>query len=71
MMKFDFLYLECVSCLTLIKPYRLQSAADGKGIAELTCKTLEGIHADDSFKLFWEKVLDLQKTLGVNKPSLP
>ena len=47
------------------------SAADGQNIAELTCKTLERIRTDDSFKLFWEKVLRLQQSLGVGEPSLP
>ena len=47
------------------------NAADGQNIAELTCKTLERIRTDDSFKLFWEKVLRLQQTLGVSEPSLP
>ena len=46
-------------------------AADGQNIAELTCKTLEKMHTDDSFKLFWEKVLGLQQNLGVSEPSLP
>ena len=47
------------------------NAADGQNIAELTCKTLERTRTDESFKLFWEKVLRLQQTLGVSEPSLP
>ena len=79
MMKFDFLFgLVLGACIlshtdNLSKTLQIPklSAADGQNIAELTCKTLERIRTDESFKLFWEKALRLQQTLGISEPSLP
>ena len=31
------------------------SASDGQNVAELTCKTLDKMHTDDYFQLFWAK----------------
>ena len=63
MMKFDFLFGLMLGVFILSHTDNLSktlqtqklSAADGQNIAELTCKTLERICTDDSFKLFWEK----------------
>ena len=79
MMKFDFLFGLVLGVCILSHTDNLSktlqtpklSAADGQNIAELTCKTLERIRTDDSFKLFWEKALRLQQTLGISEPSLP
>ena len=79
MMKFDFLFGLVLGVCILSHTDNLSktlqtpklNAADGQNIAELTCKTLERIRTDDSFKLFWEKVLRFQQTLGVSEPSLP
>ena len=79
MMIFDFLFGLVLGVCILSHTDNLSktlqtpklSAADGQNIAELTCKTLERIRTDDSFKLFWEKALRLQQTLGISEPSLP
>ena len=78
MMKFDFLFELVLGVCILSHTDNLSktlqtpklSAANGQHIAELTCKALERRHTDNSFKLFWEKALRLQQTLGVSEPSL-
>ena len=70
MTKFDFLFrLELGMCIlshtdNLSKTIQTPklSPADGQSISELTCKTLERIHTNKSFKLLWEK------HLGFNRP---
>ena len=47
------------------------TAADAHSIAELTCSTLEQVRNDDSFDLFWEKLMLIQKKLDVSLPTLP
>ena len=37
------------------------TAADAHSIAELTCSTLEQVRGDESFDLFWEKVILMQE----------
>ena len=77
-MKIDFFVWVCVWSVHLASTDSLSktlqtlklSAANGQNIAELTCKTLERICTDDSFKRFWEKALRLQQTLGISEPSL-
>ena len=47
------------------------SASDGQNVAELTCKTLDKMHTDDYFQLFWANALRYQYEFGVNEPELP
>ena len=47
------------------------SAAEGQEIAGMTVITLESIHTDKMFKLFWEKITRQADRLGVNQPELP
>ena len=47
------------------------SSSEGQQLAELTRKTLSSIRTDDSFDLFWSKVISFQNTLDVNDPVLP
>ena len=47
------------------------SAADGRCVADATVKTLKTIRDDNSFDLFWEKVLKHAQRLGVDDPKLP
>ena len=46
-------------------------AVDGWCIANATVETLKSIINDESFDLFWEKVLEHAKRLNVNKLTLP
>jgi hypothetical protein len=47
------------------------TAADAHSVAELTCSTLEQIRSDESFDLFWEKLMLMQEKLDVSLPTLP
>ena len=47
------------------------SAVDGRCTANATVETLKSIRNDESFDLFWEKVLTHAKRLDVNEPTLP
>ena len=47
------------------------TAADAHSIAELTCSTLEQVRGDESFDLFWEKVMVMQVKLDISLPTLP
>ena len=47
------------------------SSSEGQHLAELTHKTLSSIRTDDSYDLFWSKVISTQNTLEVNDPVLP
>ncbi len=47
------------------------SAAEGQRIAEMTVHTLQKIRDNESFDLFWQRVLLLVKENGVNDPELP
>ena len=47
------------------------TAADAHSIAELTCSTLEQVRGDESFDLFWEKVILMQEKLDISLPTLP
>lgn len=49
----------------------LLMASEAQEIAALTCKTLERMRNDESFDLFWQKVLRLQQQHGVREPELP
>ena len=40
-------------------------------MAELTCKTLDKMHTDDYFQLFWEKAIHYQNDLNMDEPELP
>ena len=47
------------------------SAAQGQKAAEMTVDTLQSLRDNDSFDLFWQRVLLLAKESGVNDPELP
>ena len=47
------------------------TAADAHSIAELTCCTLEQIRNEESFDLFWEKLMLMQEKLDNSLPTLP
>ena len=47
------------------------SSSEGQHLAELTRKTLSSIQTDDSYDLFWSKVISTQNTLEENDPVLP
>ena len=47
------------------------SAVDGRCTTNATVETLKSIRDDESFDLFWEKVLTHAKILDVNKPTHP
>ena len=47
------------------------SCVDGWFTANATVETLKSIINDESFALFWEKVLPYAKRLDVNEPTLP
>ena len=47
------------------------SAAEGQKAAEMTVHTLQSMRDNDSFDLFWQRVLLLAKESGVNDPELP
>ena len=47
------------------------TAADAHSVAELTCDTLEQIRNEESFGLFWEKLLLVQEKHDVSLPTLP
>ena len=46
-------------------------AAEGQKLADLTCQTLEKIHNDESFDLFWQRIVLFQQDLEVNEPAIP
>ena len=47
------------------------SAAGAQNIVRMTLTAMLTLRSDDSFSLFWEKVLMLSKQVGVNEPTLP
>ena len=47
------------------------SAAGVQNIFQMTLTALMSFRSDDSFLLFWDKVLMLSRQVGVNEPSLP
>ena len=47
------------------------SAAGAQNIVQMTLTALMSFRSDDSFLLFWDKVLMLSRQVGVNEPSLP
>ena len=47
------------------------SAAEGQTVASMTVTTLQSLRSDESFKLFWTKILKMVNDLGVNEPTLP
>ena len=47
------------------------TAVDVHSVAELTCSTLEEVRSDESFDLFWEKLMLMQDKLEVNLATLP
>ena len=49
----------------------LLTASEAQEIAALICKTLEKMCNDESFDLFWQTFLRLQKQYGVHEPELP
>ena len=47
------------------------TAVDAHSVADLTRSTLEQIRSDESFDLFWEKLMLMQEKLEVSLPTLP
>ena len=47
------------------------SAAEGQLVASMTVETLDSIRNDDSFDLFWTKVITFVTSKNVNEPELP
>lgn len=47
------------------------SAAQGQSVAKLTVTTLRKIRNDNSFELFWQKVVNRANSLSVADPQLP
>ena len=47
------------------------SAAEGQIIAELSVRTLQSMHDDNSFDLFWAAVLSRSQRLQIAPPQLP
>lgn len=47
------------------------SALEGKRLADLTVKTLEGMRNEENFKLFYETVKKKAEPLDVEEPTLP
>ena len=47
------------------------TAVDTDSVAVLTCSTLEQIRKDESFDLFWEKLMLMQEKLDIGLPILP
>ena len=47
------------------------TAAEGQKLADLTCQTLEKIRNDESFDLFWQRIVLFQQDLEVNEPAIP
>ena len=47
------------------------SATDGKTVAMKPLKATETMRTDDSFPLFWEKVLKKSRNVHTDKPTLP
>ena len=72
---FGVLLGECIFKHTDNLSKTLQSpaltAAEAHHVANLTCQTLERIRDDESYDLFWEKALQLQRDLDVDDPVLP
>ena len=79
MEKFEFLFgvvlgarvLKHTDNLSKILQSPSLTAAEGQKLADLTCQTLEKIHNDESFDLFWQRVILFQKGLEVNEPAIP
>ena len=46
-------------------------ACEAQELAKMTVKTLNSVRNDESFKLFWQTVLQESKSRGVNEPQLP
>ena len=49
---------------------RDRSASEAQELAKMTVKTLNRIRNDESFKLFWQRVLQESKKREVNEPQL-
>ena len=47
------------------------SAAEGYAIAQDVIKTLSKDRNDESFSLFWERLIKLKEEIGANEPKLP
>ena len=47
------------------------SAAEGQSVAALTVTTLQSVHTDEMFNLFWEKVQKECEKIDVEEPELP
>ena len=79
MKKFDFFFgltlgarvLRTADSLSATLQMKDLSACEAQELAEMTVKTLISIRNDESFKLFWQRVLQESKSRGVNEPQLP
>ena len=79
MKKFDFFFgltlgsriLRHADSLSATLQMKDLSACEAQELAEMTVKTLNSIRNDESFKLFWQRVLQEPKSRGVNEPQLP
>ncbi len=47
------------------------SNVEGHHIAILVVEILKGLRNDTSFYTFWEKVVHIRESMGLNEPSLP
>ena len=47
------------------------SAAEGQHVASLVKATLQTMHSDSSFSLFWQVIIVKAQKLNISKPTLP
>ena len=78
MEKFDFFFglsfgariLKHADALSTTLQMKDLSACEAQEIADMTVKTLDSIRNDDSFHLFWQRVVAESGSKGVNEPQL-
>ena len=79
MEKFDFLFGAAIGELILRHSDNLNqtlqkkttSAAEGQQVARMVTDTLQSIRKQESYDLFWAKVVKLADSIGVEEPRLP
>ena len=47
------------------------SAAEGQKIAVMTISTLQSIHSNENFLLFWKRIVQMANERDINEPVLP